>query len=682
MRSFNRRTMIVLIVALSLGVAVIPQRAASPSKGFDVSNLDTTCKPCDDFFQYANGGWLAKNPIPAAYSTWGKFNELAETNRNTLHEILEDSAKNTKAPAGSNEQKVGSFYASCMNEAQIEADGLKPLAPELARIEKVKNLQDLQDEVAHLHGYGINVMFDLSPSPDLKDSTVNIAIAEQNGLGLPDRDYYFTDDEKSKQVRAEYVKHMTTMFTLLGDDASKAAANAKTVMGIETKLAESSWTRVKLRDVQAQNNRRTPEQLKAMTPNLSWTNYFKNISLAVPREVIVAQPDYFQALDKQLTANSIDDWKTYLRWHLINAVASDLSTKFVDESFNFSGRVLQGRKEQLPRWKRCVSYTDAGLGEALGQVYVKKAFTPASKARMQELIKNLMTVLRGNLAGTSWMSEATRQQAVAKLDAFGQKIGYPDKWRDYSGLSVDRGSYVMNDLRASSFERLRNVNKIGKSVDRNEWGMTPPTVNAYNNFFQNEIVFPAGILQPPFFNPEADDAVNYGAIGSVIGHEIIHGFDDIGRQFDKQGNFTDWWTADDLKNYQGRAECVEKQFSSFKVEEGVNVNGKLVLGESIADLGGIALAYAAYQKSLEGKPRPENIDGFTSEQRFFLGYGQVWAEQYRPEAARQQTLTNEHPLSRFRVNGPLSNLPEFAAAFGCKLGEPMVREAAERCKVW
>ncbi|MFN2454334.1 MAG: M13 family metallopeptidase [Pyrinomonadaceae bacterium] len=680
MRFLNRRLCVALFLALTLGIAALAQQMNK--HGFDVSNLDKTCKPCEDFFQYANGGWLARNEIPAAFSSWGTTSSLAEKNRTTLRQILEDAAKNTNAPAGSNEQKIGAFYASCMDEAKIEAEGAKPLQPELARIDKINDQRALQAEIARFHTLGVPALFGFGSAQDFKKSTQVIGGARQGGLSLPNRDYYVNDNEKSKQLREGYVKHVARMFELLGDDADKSAAEAKAVLDLETTIAKNSRDRVQLRDISKQYNKMNLAELQKLTPNFVWADYLKNINAPQINEVNVGQPEFFQAADKLLVSVPLNDWKTYLRWHLVNDTADALSSKFVNEDFDFKGRTLTGAKENQPRWRRCVAATDASLGEALGEVYVQKAFTPEAKARMQKLVGNLIAALRTDLATIDWMGDATRKQAIAKLEAFTTKIGYPDKWRDYSALKIERASYFDNAFRSAQFATQRQLRKIGKPVDRTEWGMTPPTVNAYNNSLMNEIVFPAGILQPPYFDPNADDAVNYGAIGAVIGHEMTHGFDDQGRKFDASGNLSEWWSPDDLKNYQARADCVEKQFSGFKVEEGLNQNGKLVLGESIADLGGLKLAYLAFQKSMEGKPRTAEIDGFTPEQRFFLGWAQVWGRKYRPEAMRLQALTDPHPLSRFRVNGPLSNMPAFAEAFGCKEGEAMVRPAKERCEVW
>jgi len=470
------------------------------------------------------------------------------------------------------------------------------------------------------------------------------------------------------------------MFALIGDPADVSGTEASTVMKIETALATASMKNTDLRDPDKTYHKMTLADLKALTPSFSWDTYFKAVGHPELKTINVGQPDFFKTLDAHLTATSIEDWKTYLRWHLVNSAASGLSEKFVNEDFDFRGKTLTGAKEIQPRWKRCVQAADRNLGEALGQVYVQKYFPPAAKARALEMVHNLLAALKDDLQTLPWMGPETRAQATAKLEAFMLKIGYTDKWRDYSALKIDRNSYAGNVVRAAEFDFARRLNKIGKPVDRTEWGMTPPTVNAYNNSSMNEIVFPAGIMQPPFYDPNADDAVNYGGMGAVIGHEITHGFDDHGSKFDGKGNLKDWWTPEDLNNFNARAKCVSDQFDGYVVEGDLHENGKLVLGESIADLGGLAIAYAAYEKSLQGKPRPPDKDGFTPEQRFFLGWAQVWGANERIEYARLMANTNPHPLGRFRGNGPLSNMAEFAKAFGCKHGDAMVREQA--CKIW
>ncbi len=665
-----------LLLLATFSISTIAQSAH-----FDTAGMDTKTQACADFYQYANGGWLAANPIPAAYSAWGVANILNEKTRDTLHEILEAAAKNTAAKKGSNEQKVGDYYASCMDEAKIEAEGLKPIQAELDLINKISDQKSLQTAIAHMHSYGYNVLFGSGSNRDFKNASETIIGISQGGLGLPTRDYYFKDDARSKTIRDEYVKHVAKMFELMGDDAAKAAAEAQAVMTLETKLAQGSKAPVELRDPEKLYHRMAMTAVKDVAPGFDWVAYFQTVGNS-KADVNVSTPDFFKVMNTELTATSIADWQTYLRWNLINRAASGLSAKFVDEDFHFKGTVLQGTRENLPRWKRCVSATDGALGEALGAVYVQKAFTPAAKQRALMMVRNLEAALTSDISTLSWMSDATRQKAIAKLEAFMNKIGYPDKWRDYSTLTVDRSAYQTNRFRVSKFNEARDWAKIGKPVDRAEWAMSPPTLNAYYNPQNNEIVFPAGILQPPYFDPNADDALNYGGIGSVIGHEMTHGFDDQGARFDPTGNLANWWSDADLKAFKERAGCIVNQFNAFEVEKGLNMNGSLVQGESIADLGGLVVAYAAFQKSMEGKPRPANIDGFTPEQRFFLGFARGWATNMRPEIARLIALQDPHPLSKFRVNGPLSNMPQFAAAFACKEGDPMVRPEKDRCVIW
>lgn len=673
------KTVIACALLLAIGVA---NMFAQSMRSYDVAGMDTSVNACTDFYQYANGGWLRANPIPAAYPSWGVANVLNEKNRDVLHDILEGAAKNTNARKGSSDQKVGDYYAACMDEGKIEADGLKPIQAELDRIAKVHDQKALQAEIAHLHTIGIGVLFNSSSNQDFKNSKEVTAGLFQGGLGLPDRDFYTKTDDRSRMIRDEYVKHVAKMFELMGDDAAKAAGEAQAIMALETKLAEASKTRVELRDPEKLYHRMAMTSVRELAPTLDWPNYFKSIGLTQKADVNVATPDFFKAMDAQLTATPITDWQTYLRWNVINSIASGLSARFVDEDFHFKGTIIQGSKENLPRWKRCVAATDRALGEALGEVYVQRAFPPTAKTRALEMVRNLEAALKSDIAALSWMGEATRKQAIIKLDAFLNKIGYPDKWRDYSTLSIDRVSYVGNRFTTGRFNQRRDLNKIGKPVDRNEWVMSPPTVNAYYNPQINEIVFPAGILQPPYFDANADDALNYGGMGSIIGHEMTHGFDDQGRQFDATGNLANWWSDADLAAFKERAQCVIDQFNRFEVQSGLNQNGKLVVGESIADLGGLVVAYAAFQKSMAGKPRPANIDGFTPEQRFFLGYARGWTTNARPEYERLLVNVDPHPLPRFRVNGPLSNMPQFAAAFSCKAGDAMVRPEKNRCQIW
>lgn len=681
--AFIAEAVIVLFAFAIASRSARPQavQSSAASHGVQLSSLDKTCNPCQDFFHYANGSWLKSNPIPAAYPSWARFTELALRNREHLHQILEKASQDRAAAAGSNEQKIGDYYASCMNVSQSDAAGAKPLQPEFDRIAAISNARDLQAELARLHLLGVGALFNFGSTPDLKNSSQVIAGADQGGLGLPDRDYYLKTDEKSKQLRDEYVAHVAKMLALLGDSSAQSVAEAKTVMGIETTLAQASMSRVERRDPDKTYHKMTVAQLQALTPNFTWQTYFQEIGAPPVPSVDVAEPEFFEAVNQELASVSINAWKTYLRWHLLNSTARWLSQPFVDENFNFGGRILQGTKEQLPRWQRCVASTDNQLGEALGQLYVKEYFPPEAKVRAKKMVNDLIAALRDDLQTLPWMGPATRKEALAKLDAFTVKIGYPDKWRDYSAYHVDRGPFVLDVLRGNEFEDRRDLNKIGKPVDRNEWGMTPPTVDAYNNGAMNEIVFPAGILQPPFFDPKADDASNYGGIGAVIGHEMTHGFDDEGRKFDAHGNLRDWWTPEDEKNFNARAQCIVNQFDHYIAIDNIHENGKLVLGESIADLGGLTIAYNALEKDLKGKPRPL-IDGYTPEQRFFLAYGQIWASTDRPEFVRLMVNLNPHPLNRFRAIAAPSNMPAFAKAFGCKEGDAMVRPAALRCKIW
>ncbi|MDQ1729529.1 MAG: putative endopeptidase [Pyrinomonadaceae bacterium] len=678
----NSKNRLLRATAGTLLLALAAALVFGQGRGYDISSMDKNTAACADFYQFANGNWLKTTEIPAAYSSWGSFNALAENNRKTLHDILEEASKKTNVARGSNEQKIGDFYASCLDETKREAEGMKPLVPELARIDKINSTKDVVAQIAYLHRHGIPALFGFGSLPDLKNSALVLGAAGQGGLSLPNRDYYTKTDEKSVKLRSDFVKHIANMFVLVGDAPEVAAKNAQTVLAFEMRLAQNSRTPIELRDVTTQYHMMTPAQLVEFMPNFSWADYRRAAGAPATGDINVAHPEFFQAVNKLLTEVPVADWKTYLRWSLITSAAPSLSSQFETENFNFFAKTLQGRKEQLPRWRRCVSATDASLGEALGQVYVSRTFTPESKARMKTMVNNLIAAFRERLQRVDWMSDATRQQAIAKLDAFGQKIGYPDNWIDYSALSVSRDSYLANVLRSSEFDQMRDFAKINKPVDRKLWGMTPPTVNAGYNPLNNDISFPAGILQAPFFNPNADDAVNYGAIGAVIGHEITHGYDDQGAEFDALGNLKNWWTEADKKNFDTRADCVVNQFSGFEAEPGLHLQGKLVSGESIADLGGLYVAYDAFQKSLQGKPRPADIDGFSPEQRFFLGWAQVWAEKYTPEWVRFLAQSDPHPLSRFRVNGPLSNMPKFAEAFQCKAGDAMVREPSQRCQVW
>ncbi|WP_241499069.1 M13 family metallopeptidase [Rufibacter ruber] len=659
--------------------AVTASEPAVKGIGLDMNNLDRSVSPCEDFNLFANGGWLKRNPIPASESRWGSFNELADQNNATLREVIQSAVAQTNAAQGSSTQLVGDFYAAGMDSAAIERAGLTPLKPELDRINAMKNRADLLTTMAHLKTIGRGGVFGFYVGQDDKNSTQYIVNITQSGLGLPDRDYYLKDDARSQEIRTEYQKHMTNMFQLLGDTEAAAKKNAAKVLEMETRLAKASMTRVQQRDPHATYNKMTVPELQKLSPNFNWPTLLKNLSVTGAKEVIVAQPAFLKEANTMLSAVPVSDWKTYLRWHLARTSAAYLPQAFVQENFNFYSKFLSGAKEMQPRWKRVLRMTDATVGEALGQEYVEKAFSPEAKAL--EMVNNLRAAFQEHVKNLEWMSEATKQQALNKLNAFAVKIGYPDTWKTYQGLTVSRASYLQNVLNASKWGFLDNVNKLGKPVDRAEWGMTPPTVNAYYNPSMNEIVFPAGILQPPFFDPKADDAVNYGGMGAVIGHELTHGFDDQGSQYDPQGNLRDWWTAEDKAKFKSRTDLVDRQYSAFQPVDSVFVNGKLTMGENIADIGGLNIAFTALQKAIANK-NIGKIDGFTPEQRFFLAWAQIWRTNATEKFLRQQVLTDPHSPASFRINGPLSNMPQFYKAFGCGPGNKMYRPEAERVNIW
>jgi putative endopeptidase len=652
------------------------------AKPIDSTNFDESVKPQDDFFLYSNGGWIKRTEIPPEFSRWGSFNQLIEQNNDALHTIAENAAKTQADPKTAPDvQKVGDYYGSGMDEATIEAARTKPLDAEFKMIDAVKDRAGLLKEIAHLHTIGVPVFFNFGSGQDSKDSTREIAQAGQGGLGMPDRDYYTKTDEASKKLRDQYVDHITKMLALLGEPTAKAGEEAKKILAFETVLAQASRTRVELRDPQKNYNKMDQKALQALTPDWKWADYFKELGLVGANDVNVRQPDFFKAGNGVFAKTPIDDWKTYLRWQLIDGTASELSSDFVNENFNFNETVLHGTKQLKPRWKRVVISTDQALGEALGKLYVAENFPPEAKARALEMINNLKAELAERIKTIEWMDESTRQEALKKLAAFTVKIGYPDKWRDYSTLKIDRGPYVLNAMRAENFEMKRDMNKIGKPVDRTEWGMTPPTVNAYYNPNMNEIVFPAGILQPPFFFATADDAINYGGIGAVIGHEMTHGFDDQGRQYDAVGNLRDWWSPSSKAKFLERSKAIVKQYSEYEPLPGQHINGDLTQGENIADLGGLKIAYAAFKKATAGKPQ-EKIDGFTPDQRFFLAFAQIWRQKMRDEDLKLRLNTDPHSPAHYRVIGPLSNLPEFQKAFDIPDGSPMVRPADKRVNIW
>ena len=649
-------------------------------KGINLDNLDKSVKPCDDFFQYANGGWLKNNPVPPSESRWGSFNELDNKNNFLLRNILEESASMKASDKGSIAQKVGDYYFSGMDSIGIEKAGISLIKGDLDKIAQAKDLESLLSINNRNMLRNVGAILGMYVGQDEKISTKYAVYFLQGGLGLPDRDYYLKEDKRFQSIREEYKKHIEKMLVLAGEKPEAAKTNATKIVAIETQLAKASMTRVELRDPYATYNKMSVADFEKLSPKFNWKKRFAEVNVNID-SLIVGQPKFFSKTSSLLDSISLNDWKSYLQWHFIHSVASDLSNPFVKESFNFYGVVLEGKKAMQPRWKRMVKSTNADLGEALGQLYVAKAFSPKAKERALEMVENIKWAFKQHVEKAEWMSPETKKKAVEKLDAFVVKIGYPDRWKDYSALKIERGSHVLNTLRAAEFERKNDLNKLGKPIDRSEWFMSPPTINAYYNSNMNEIVFPAGILQPPFFDPEADDAVNYGGIGAVIGHEITHGFDDQGRQYDPLGNLKDWWTKQDGENFEKKAETLEKQYSSFEVLDSVFINGKLTLGENIADLGGLSIAYTALQKALLQK-NPGKIDGFTPEQRFYLGFAQIWRMNVRDEYLRQQVLTDPHSPARYRTNGTLSNIPEFHKAFNCVQGDKMIAPTESRAKIW
>jgi putative endopeptidase len=660
--------------------ALFAQPNASRPSGppqFDLLAVDKTADPCVDFYQFACGNWLKNNPIPADQAMWGRFNELADRNREILREILEQAAKGG-ADRDATTQKIGDYFAACMDEKAIDAKGIAPLEPELARIRNIKDKAQLAEVVARLHTLGVGALFNFSSGQDFKNSSDVIAQFDQGGLGLPDRDYYLKDDPKSVEIRQQYVAHVARMMELAGAKPDQAKANAEAVMKFETALAKGSLDLVSRRDPEKVYHRMTRQELAALSPAFHWNEYFTAIGAPPFESINVSYPDFVKAINSAVEGTPLDDWKTYLTWHLIHSSAAMLPTPFTQENFNFFAKTLAGTEAMRPRWKRCVDFTDQDLGEALGKKYVEKTFGAEGKERTLRMVQALEKALGEDIEKLDWMTAATRQAALVKLRAITNKIGYPDRWRDYSSLTIKPNDALGNSFRANEFETRRVLNKIGKPVDRLEWDMTPPTVNAYYDPQMNNINFPAGILQPPFFSSKVDDAVNFGGIGMVIGHELTHGFDDQGSQFDAQGNLKDWWTPKDSEEFHQREACIADEYGGFSVAPGVNVNGKLTLGENTADNGGARIALMALLSTIGNNTA--KIDGFTPEQRFFLSFGQVWCENARPEALRLLVQTNEHSPPQFRVQGVIQNMPEFQKAFSCKPGQPMAPVHA--CHVW
>ncbi len=658
--------------------------AAKSPGGFDIGALDRSVDPCVDFYAFACGGWRKANPIPADQTRWGRFNELAERNREELHAIL-DKAKAPSAGRSPIEAKVGDYYAACMDEPGIEAKGLGPIQPVLARVAAVDSRKALFRLLGQHEAEGLPALFRFGSAPDMHDSRQTIASVGQGGLGLPDRDDYLKDDAKSKEKREKYVEHVARMLELAGGKAEQTQADAAVVLRVETALANAHLSRVEMRDPKNRDNPMTLDELQKLAPAFEWSEYLPATAAPGFSRLNLTSRKYFAEGNAAVETTPLDDWKTYVRWHVVDEAAPYLGSALVQEDFRFNRAYLQGAKEIEPRWKRCVRATDNALGDALGQLYVEKTFGADGKARMKAMIEAITAALREDIESLSWMTPDTRKKALSKLAAFStRKVGYPDEWKDYASVEVRRDDYFGNSRRAQVFEIERDQARIGKPTDRTLWGMTPPTVNAYYNAANNEIVFPAGILQPPFFDRSIDDPVNFGGIGVVIGHEYTHGFDDQGSKFDAEGNFSNWWTPDDLRAFQERTDCIAKQYEGYvsvkdPANGDVHLNGRLTLGENTADNGGLRVAYLALQNTLAGKTRAK-VDGFTPEQRFFLGFANVWCQNATEAAARQLAQTDPHSPGEFRTIGSVSNMPEFAQVFACKAGQSMVRENA--CRAW
>ena len=651
-------------------------QAPSHEPVLDVTSMDRRADPCQDFFQYACGGWIKNNPIPPDKSSWGVYYKVSDANLAELRSILDDAAQ-PKPDRNAYTQKIGDYYASCVDEKAIDALGLAPLKEPLARIEALKSKSDLADTVATLERQGM--MFRFSSSPDFANANQVIADIDQGGLGLPDRDFYFKDDPESQKLRTAYVAHVAKMFALMGDAPDKTKAEADTVMRMETELARGSMTRVDRRDPKKLDHKMAVADLEKLTPAFAWKAYFAKVGLPSLSSLNVETPEFFKTLNTQIDKEDLDAWKAYLRWHLVHANARFLATAFVNENFDFYGKTLQGEQQLEPRWKRCTEYVDDDLGEALGRAYVDRYFGPEAKKQALTMVQQIETAMEEDIESLTWMTPETKKNALIKLHAVANKIGYPDKWRDYSALEIHRGDEMGNVWRSRQFEFHRDLAKVGKPQDRSEWNMTPPTVNAEYDPQRNDINFPAGILQPPLFDPASDAAPNYGNTGGTIGHELTHGFDDEGRQFDAIGNLRDWWTPADAREFEQRASCISNQYSQYVIIDDIKINGKLTLGEDVADLGGLMLAYMAWKADTKGQ-NLQPIEGLTPEQRFFVAYGQSWCGHTRDETKRLLATVDPHSPEKYRTNGVVTNMPEFQQAFQCKTGAPMA--PAKRCRVW
>jgi putative endopeptidase len=651
------------------------------SPSLDLTSMDKLADPCVNFYQYSCGGWKKNNPIPADQTSWSVYGKLYQDNLQFLRGILEQASQTT-GKRDEVTREIGDFYAACMDETEVEKQGLTPIQGYLDFVASLKSVKGLAPLVAQLQFlYGRAILFGSGSTQDPDDSENVIAEVDQGGLGLPDRDYYTKEDAKSKEIRERYVQHVQKVFVLAGESAEDAKKDAETVMRMEMALAKGSMTRVERRDPYKLKHKMDVGGLQGLAPNFDWTVYYATAKYPAFPILNVASPDFFKEVNRQLQDEPLENWKTYLRFHIVDSASPYLSSALVDENFEFYRKYLRGAKEQQPRWKRCVSYTDRQLGEALGQVFVAKVFSPEVKASTVDMVRRIEDAMAVRIQALDWMSSETKQQALTKLHGIRNKIGYPDKWRDYSGITISRSDFAGNMARSASFERHRVINKIGKPVDRGEWGMSPPTVNAYYDQQMNDINFPAGVLQPPVYDPKMDAAPNYGDTGGTIGHELTHGFDDEGSQFDANGNLKNWWTKEDREKFDTRTKCVEDQYAGYVVVDDIHINSKLTLGEDVADLGGEILAYMAWQDAIKGQTLAPR-DGLTPEQRFFVGFAQWACSNERPEELRVRAATDPHSPAEYRINGVVVNMPEFQKAFACKAGQPMTKPAEKVCKVW
>ena len=678
----------VLLTAMALAASAqsAPEKKAQEpalpySPSLDVASMDKSVDPCVNFYKYACAGWQRRNPIPADQTSWSVYAKLYEDNLNFLRGILEQAAVDSES-RNRVTRGIGGFYAACMDEAAVDKEGATPIGPQLEDIARLRSVRQLAPLVAGLQlDYGRTMLFRAGSAQDLDNAEQVIAELDQGGLGLPDRDYYTKEDAKSKETRERYVQHVRNIFELIGESPAEAERDASTVMDLETAMAKSQLTRVERRDPYKLKHKMSLGQLESLAPNFDWKTYYHEAGYPAFTVVNVASPEFYKELNALLGSEPLAAWKTYLRFHVANSAAPYLSTKFVDENFDFYRKYLRGAKEQQARWKRCVSYTDRSLGDALGQAYVARVFPPELKADTLDMVRRIEDAMGERIRELDWMSPETKKQALLKLAAMRNKIGYPDKWRDYSSLLISRTDFAGNMQRAAAFESHREIEKIGKPLDRSEWEMSAPTVNAYYDPQMNDINFPAGVLQPPLYDSKMDDAPNYGDTGGTIGHELTHGFDDEGSQFDAKGNLRNWWTKEDREKFDARTKCVEDQYAKYVAVDDIHINSKLTLGEDVADFGGEILAYVAWKDATKGK-KLESIDGLTPEQRFFVGFAQWACGNTRPEEARVRAITDPHSPAEYRINGVVVNMPEFQKAFSCKEGQPMTKPPEKVCRVW